>query len=155
MTERVDYCMYCLEPVFLPESIYPCDCTQPKHIYCFKKWMRTCPLSTTVRCEICKSNYKYILDDSHPNQSRDTYNIILYNYNHLGPIAKHCITLLVGWIPITVYITLVVYGNQLTRQLVVVYTLLSVLLYIIIVSGILYFKNRGYRNQVLPLRTAI
>jgi hypothetical protein len=155
METNISRCIYCLEPIFLPESIYPCNCTQPKHIHCFKKWMRNCPLSTRTRCEICKSHYKYILDDSPTNQSRDTFNIIMYNYNQLGPITKQCLTLLVGWIPITVYVLLIVYGNQLTRQLVIAYVILSVLLYMMVVSLFLYFKNSRYRTQVLPLRIGI
>ena len=60
-------CKYCLSGIPSTTLIHPCDCVQPVHINCFRKWYtengRSC-------CEICRAKYKS--------------NIKLFKYNLCG-----------------------------------------------------------------------
>jgi hypothetical protein len=59
-------CKYCLESLPYHTLVNPCDCTQPVHIHCFKKWFKP----TIVKCEICGDNY------SKKNEPRMKYNML-------------------------------------------------------------------------------
>lgn len=155
MGDQIHKCVYCLDLVYLPECIYPCKCKLPKHIHCFKKWLRVCPINTRTRCEICKSKYNYIIKSGANNNRETGYcickRIIIHNYDNLSDLQRNVMFYLYGLIPFFVFVGILLFGKEDQQELVIIYALASDLIYTIFVCTVLYLINCRYRWRVVPL----
>jgi len=51
--EQVEVCRYCLEEAPKNELFRPCQCTNPVHTSCLRRWLTTGPSQVRLKCELC------------------------------------------------------------------------------------------------------
>lgn len=157
MTDNVHNCMYCLEEVYLPEAIYPCNCTYPKHIHCFQKWISTGPNGPRVKCEICKSPYKLLPHQgfrANPTQSNlwcSEDGIIATRYLRLTNFQKSLVVFWSFWVPLLIFFVIVVFTQMNNKGLVVLTFVCLIMFNSLTVVGILVCQELCIRRRVNPV----